>query len=319
MPSVTMKEMLEAGVHFGHQTAKWNPKMKPYVFGAKSGIYIIDLQKTVGMANKAADFVKSVAASGGRMIFVGTKKQAREVVKETAQKCHQFYMTERWLGGTLTNFETIKASINRLRKLDQMKEKDEYSLYAKKEAIKMEKERVKLNETLEGIKDMKDAPAAAFIIDLKKEHIAVLESQKLGIPIVGLADTNCDPEVCEYPIPSNDDAIRAIRLFANMVAEAYNEGAAVFEEKLRAMTDKELSEGKDKPAKKADSKEQAEGEGDGPAIVRRTKKRTLVAAGTAEDRLDDQEVEQTVQAAASKEESSEEADTASETTTEDKE
>jgi small subunit ribosomal protein S2 len=287
MSQVTMKEMLEAGVHFGHQTARWNPKMKPYVFGARGGIYIIDLQKTVTMAQQAAQFVKKIAGEGGRMIFVGTKKQARETIKEAADKCGQFYMTERWLGGTLTNFETIKQGINRLRKLEQMKEKDEYKLYAKKEVLGFEKEREKLNETLEGIKEMKELPAALFIVDLKKEHIAVLEANKLGLPIVGMADTNSDPELCDYPIPSNDDAIRAIKLFTNMIADAYNEGAVVWEQKLRAMSDKqadvarEMKE-REKETRAAKPVVAAPVEG-GPAVVKRVKKRALVAAGTAEE------------------------------------
>jgi small subunit ribosomal protein S2 len=274
MSQVTMKEMLEAGVHFGHQTARWNPKMKPYVFGARGGIYIIDLQKTVTLAQDAAKYVKKIASEGGRMIFVGTKKQAREVIQEAAKKCGQFYMTERWLGGTLTNFETIKQGINRLKKLEQMKENDEYSLYAKKEVIKMEKEREKLHQSFEGIKDMKELPAALFVVDLKKEHIAVTEANKLGVPVVGMADTNSDPEVCDYPIPSNDDAIRAIKLFSNMVADAYNEGAVVWEQKLRAMSDKQADvarEMKEKQVAAAASKpaqpqQTAEG---GPAIVKR--------------------------------------------------
>ncbi len=286
MSQVTMKEMLEAGVHFGHQTARWNPKMKPYVFGARGGIYIIDLQKTVVLAQTAAAFVKKIASDGGRMIFIGTKKQARETIQESAKKCGQFYMTERWLGGTLTNFETIKQGINRLRKLEQMKEKDEYALYAKKEIIKLEKERLKLTESLEGIKDMKELPSALFIVDLKKEHIAVLEANKLGIPIVGMADTNSDPELCDYPIPSNDDAIRAIKLFSSMVSDAYNEGAVLWEQKIRAMTDKQADvarEMKEKQAGAAAKPVPVAAAPGGPAVIKRVKKRTLVAAGTAEE------------------------------------
>lgn len=287
MPQVTMKEMLEAGVHFGHQTARWNPKMKPYVFGARSGIYIIDLQKTVTMAQSAGQFVKKIAGDGGRMIFVGTKKQARETVQEAAKKCGQFFMTERWLGGTLTNFETVKQGINRLRKLEQMKEKDEYSLYSKKEVIEMEKERGKLNKSFEGIKEMKELPAALFVVDLKKEHIAVLEAGKLGIPVIGMADTNCDPDLIDYPIPSNDDAIRAIKLFANMVADSYNEGAVLWEQKIRAMTDKQADVAREIKEKQSVTKvavaPPVEG---GPAVVKKVKRRTLVAAGTAEDRDD---------------------------------
>ncbi len=297
--NITMKDMLEAGVHFGHQLARWNPKMKPYVFGARGGIYIIDLQKTVSMAEEAAKYVKQLASDGGRMIFIGTKKQARETIQEAAKKCGQFYMTERWLGGTLTNFETIKANIERMRRLDQMKEKGEFELYSKKEGIGMEKERIKLTQNFEGIRDMKELPAALFIVDLKKEHIAVLEAARLDIPVVGMADTNCDPDLIEFPIPSNDDAIRAIKLFANMVADAYNEGAQIWEQKLRAMSDKQADVAREMKEKQvAAQREQAAkvavatpimnigaaGSG-GPAIsvVKRTKKRALVTAGQAEE------------------------------------
>lgn len=290
--NVTMKEMLEAGVHFGHQVARWNPKMKPYVFGARGGIYIIDLQKTVGLAQEAAKFISKIAGDGGRMIFVGTKKQARETIQEAATKCGQFYMTERWLGGTLTNFETVKQGIDRLRKLDQMKEKGEYEGYTKKEAIGMEKERQKLTQILQGIRDMKEVPAAIFIVDLKKEHIAVEEARKLGIPVIGMADTNSDPDLIDYPIPSNDDAIRAIKLFTNMAAEAYLEGAAVWEQKLRAMSDKQADvarEMREKQAAQRDAQpsKSAPAQAAGPAIVKRAKKRTLVAAGTAEEQIDE--------------------------------
>lgn len=286
--NVTMKDMLEAGVHFGHQVARWNPKMKPYVFGARGGIYIIDLQKTVTLAQDAAKFVKQLASDGGRMIFVGTKKQARETIQEAAKSCGQFFMTERWLGGTLTNFETIKQNIDRLRKLDQMKEKGEMDLYSKKEASGLEKERIKLTQSFEGIRDMKELPAALFVVDLKKEHIAVTEALKLGIPVVGLADTNSDPDLIDYPIPSNDDAIRAIKLFATMVATAYNEGAQVWEQKLRAMSDKQADVAREMKERQAaaqreQSVAQAAQTPGGPAVVKRTKKRTLVTAGQAEE------------------------------------
>jgi len=300
---VTMKEMLEAGVHFGHQTARWNPKMKPYVFGARGGIYIIDLQKTVTLAQKAADYAKKIAGQGGRMIFVGTKNQARETVKEAAQKSGQFYITNRWLGGTLTNFQTIKNNIDRLKRLEQMKEKDEYALYKKKEVIRMEKEREDLLKNFEGIKDMRELPAALFVVDLKKEHIAVEEANRLRIPVIGIADTNCDPERCDYPIPGNDDAIRSIRLFSMMIADAYNEGAVVWEQKLRAMTDKAADAEREQTRTRRDAPERPEraprGRGPrgeqkettapsaGPQVVKRTaKKRTLVAAGTAEEIAD---------------------------------
>ena len=294
MAQVTMKEMLDAGVHFGHQTQRWNPKMKPYVYTARGGIHIIDLQKTVVRANKAADFVKEVAANGGRLIFVGTKKQAIEPIVEAAQKCGQYYVTKRWLGGMLTNFETIKSSIDRLRKIDQMKEKGEFNYLTKKERAKLEKEYLRLTDFLAGIRDMKEMPSAMFVVDLPKEHIAVAEAKRLGIPVVAIADTNSDPEAIEHPIPGNDDAIRSIKLFANLVADAYIEGAKTWEQKLRTMTDKQSdvakeakAEGKEEAPKrrgapKAGGKE-APKKAAGPTVVKASKARKLVAAGTAEE------------------------------------
>lgn len=296
MAQVTMKEMLDAGVHFGHQTQRWNPKMKNYVYTARGGIHIIDLQKTVVRAQKAAEFVKEIAANGGRLIFVGTKKQAIEPVQEAAQKCGQYYVTKRWLGGMLTNFETIKSSIARLRKIDQMKEKGEINYLTKKERAGLEKEYVRLSEFLNGIRDMKEMPSAMFVVDLPKEHIAVAEATRLGIPVVGIADTNSDPEVIQYPIPGNDDAIRSIKLFANMVAEAYMEGAKTWEQKLRTMTDKQSDLAKEEkgeaaeeapkrraPRAGAPAAKTAAAKPAGPTVVKATKARKLVAAGTAED------------------------------------
>lgn len=295
MAQVTMKEMLDAGVHFGHQTQRWNPKMKPYVYTARGGIHIIDLQKTVVRANKAADFVKEIAANGGRLIFVGTKKQAIEPVQEAAQKCGQYYVTKRWLGGMMTNFETIKSSIDRLRKIDAMKEKGEFNFLTKKERAKLEKEYLRLSEFLNGIRDMKDAPSAMFVVDLPKEHIAVAEAKRLGIPVVGIADTNSDPEAIEYPIPGNDDAIRSIKLFANLIADSYLEGAKEWEGKLRTMTDKQSdvakeakAEGREEAPKKRGAArpgaKEAPKKSAGPAVVKATKApRKLVAAGTAEE------------------------------------
>lgn len=293
MAQVTMKEMLDAGVHFGHQTQRWNPKMKPYVYTARGGIHIIDLQKTVVRANKAADFIKEVAANGGRLIFVGTKKQAIEPVQEAAAKCGQYYVTKRWLGGMMTNFETIKSSIDRLRKIDTMKEKGEFNYLTKKERAKLEKEYLRLTEFLSGIREMKEMPSAMFVVDLPKEHIAVAEAKRLGIPVVAIADTNSDPDSVEYAIPGNDDAIRSIKLFSNLIADAYLEGAKEWEGKLRTMTDKQSdvakeakAEGKEEAPKKrgprAGAKE-APKKAAGPAIVKATKARKLVAAGTAEE------------------------------------
>lgn len=293
MAQVTMKEMLDAGVHFGHQTQRWNPKMKPYVYSDRGGIHIIDLQKTVVKANKAAEFVKEVAANGGKLIFVGTKKQAIEPVIEAAQKCGQYHVTKRWLGGMLTNFETIKSSIDRLRKIDQMKEKGEVNFLTKKERAKIDKEYLRLSDFLSGIRDMKDMPSVMFVVDLPKEHIAVAEAKRLKIPVVAIADTNSDPEQIEYAIPGNDDAIRSIKLFANLIADSYIEGAKVWEQKARTQTDKgsdvakEQSEDKDaapkRRAPRAGAKPTAqEKKAEGPTVVKKPS-RKLVAAGLAEE------------------------------------
>jgi small subunit ribosomal protein S2 len=300
MAQVTMKEMLDAGVHFGHQTQRWNPKMKPYVYTARGGIHIIDLQKTVVRANKAAEFVKEIAANGGRLIFVGTKKQAIEPVIEAAQKCGQYYVTKRWLGGMLTNFETIKSSIDRLRKIDAMKEKGEFNYLTKKERAKLEKEYLRLTDFLAGIRDMKEMPSAMFVVDLPKEHIAVAEAKRLGIPVVAIADTNSDPESIEHAIPGNDDAIRSIKLFANLVADAYLEGAKTWEANIRTMTDKQSDVAKDEKAAGKEEAPKRRGprptgtsaaapaaaapkKAAGPTVVKANKARKLVAAGTAEE------------------------------------
>jgi small subunit ribosomal protein S2 len=294
MPQITMKDMLDAGVHFGHQTQRWNPKMKPYVYTDRGGIHIIDLQKSVVSAKNAAEFVQKVAADGGRMIFVGTKKQAVEPIKEAAAKCGQFFVTKRWLGGMLTNFQTIKSSIDRLKKIDQMREKGELDFFSKKERARMEKEYARLNDYLDGIRDMKDAPAAMFVVDLNKEHIAVAEARRMGIKVVGIADTNVDPEEIDYPIPGNDDAIRSIKLFANLVADAYLEGAKKYQEKVRAMGNK-AAEAKVEAAP-AETRPSRRGEtaaaGAGPSVVKVNKGRKLVAAGTAEDVEIQMELEQ---------------------------
>ncbi len=292
MASVTMKEMLDAGVHFGHQTQRWNPKMKNYVYTDRGGIHIIDLQKTMVRAQKAAEFVKDVAAHGGRLIFVGTKKQAIEPITEAASRCGQYYVTKRWLGGMLTNFETIKASIDQMRKIDKLKESGELNYLTKKERAKVEKEYLKLSEFLNGIRDMKQMPAAMFVVDLPKEHIAVAEAKRLGIPVVAIADTNSDPETIEYPIPGNDDAIRSIKLFTNMIADAYLEGAKMWEEKIRTMSDKqaEVVERVEK-SEEATPKKRGAGRGgrsqdkksEGPSVVKVSKARKLVAAGTADE------------------------------------
>ncbi|HEV8438440.1 MAG TPA: 30S ribosomal protein S2 [Methylomirabilota bacterium] len=224
MATLTMKELLEAGVHFGHQTKRWNPKMQKYIFGERNGIYIIDLQKTLKKFREAYAYVRDLAASGGTVLFVGTKKQAQESVFEEATRCGMFYVNHRWLGGTLTNFATIRKSIARLKKLDEMSETGDYERLPKKEVIGLERERTKLQSALVGIKNLDRLPSAVFIIDPKKEKIAVEEAQRLAIPIVAIVDTNCDPTGIDYPIPGNDDAIRAVRLITSRMADAILEG-----------------------------------------------------------------------------------------------
>jgi len=222
--AITMKQLLEAGVHFGHQTKRWNPKMKPYIFGARNGIYIIDLQKTVGLARSALRFVSDAVSKGGSVLFVGTKKQAQDAIREEATRSGMFFVTNRWLGGTLTNFKTVKQGIERLKTIDKMAADGTYERLPKKEVASLEREREKLEKNLGGIKELSRLPSAVFVIDTKKEHIAVHEANRLGIPVVAVVDTNCDPEGIDYVIPGNDDAIRSIRLFTGKVAEACIEG-----------------------------------------------------------------------------------------------
>jgi small subunit ribosomal protein S2 len=238
MAYITMKELLEAGVHFGHQTKRWNPKMKPYIFGARNGIYIIDLQKTVRMFRSAHDFIVDTVANGKSVLFVGTKKQAREAIYEEANRCEMFYVHNRWLGGMLTNFQTIKKSIDRLNYLNEIENDGSINLYTKKEALKLQKERKKLDTTLGGIRNMNKLPGAIFIIDPKNESIAVREGKRLNIPIVAVVDTNCDPEDIDFVVPGNDDAIRSVRLLTSKVAEACMEGAQQLAEKKQAEMDK---------------------------------------------------------------------------------
>jgi len=235
MPEVSMKQLLEAGVHFGHQTSRWNPKMKPYIFGARNGIYIIDLQRTVKLFEQAYSFVRDLAANGGLLLMVGTKKQAQDAVREEAERCGMFYVNNRWLGGTLTNFQTIKQSIDRLKKCEETLEDPAMAeALTKKEMLGVQRERDKLLNSLGGIKAMRKLPDALFVIDPKKEEIAVREANKLHIRVVAVVDTNCDPDVVDYKIPGNDDAIRAIRLFCAAVADAVLEGKAVLEERAKA-------------------------------------------------------------------------------------
>ncbi|RLC07202.1 MAG: 30S ribosomal protein S2 [Deltaproteobacteria bacterium] len=240
MAYITMKELLEAGVHFGHQTKRWNPKMKPYIFGARNGIYIIDLQKTVRMFRTVYDFIVDTVAKGDSVLFVGTKKQARESVYEESNRCEMFYVHNRWLGGMLTNFKTIKQSIDRLNYLNTIENDGSIELFPKKERLKLGKERVKLDNTLGGIRNMTKLPGAMFIIDPKNEAIAVREGKRLGIPIVAIVDTNCDPDDIDYIIPGNDDAIRAIRLISSRISDACIEGRELHEERKQAASDKKI-------------------------------------------------------------------------------
>ena len=233
---VTMKELLEAGVHFGHQTRRWNPKMKRYIFGKRNGIYIIDLQKTVKLFAEAAEFVSELAAQGKRLLFVGTKRQAQEVIAEEAQRCGEFYVTNRWLGGTLTNFVTLRGSIQRLKEIEAKLGEEESGL-TKKDILRLERERKKMEANLGGIREMEELPDALFVVDPKKESIAVAEANKLGIPVIAIVDTNCDPELIDYLIPGNDDAIRSIRLFSSRVADAYAQGSGRLEEELMAQSE----------------------------------------------------------------------------------
>ena len=235
MSNITMKEFLEAGVHFGHQTRRWNPKMKEYIYGERNGIYIIDLQKTLKMFKEAAKFVSDLAAEGKAILFVGTKRQAQEAIAEEAVRCGMFYVNHRWLGGLLTNNSTIQKSIQRLKELEEMSKDGRYDLLTKKEVMRLERERKHLDQNLAGIKEMPGLPDALFVIDSSKEEIAVLEARKLGIPVVAVVDTNCDPDLVDNIIPGNDDALRAIRLFASRIADAVLDGQkAALEKQLEA-------------------------------------------------------------------------------------
>jgi len=227
-----MKELLEAGVHFGHQTRRWNPKMKPFIYHERNGIYIIDLHGTLRLIEDAHEFIRGVCAKGGTTLFVGTKRQGQESIREAAERCGMPYVTQRWLGGMLTNFQTIHKRIDYLHELTRAEERGEWRRLPKKEALRLSREREKLETNLGGIKDMKQSPEAVFVVDTKREETAVREANKLEIPVVAVLDTNCDPEVVDYPIPGNDDAIRAIRLFANKIADAVLEGRTEYQQRL---------------------------------------------------------------------------------------
>ena len=228
MSQFTMKALLEAGVHFGHQTRRWNPKMAPYIFGSRNGIHIIDLQKTLRMANESYDFMRELAAAGGRVLFVGTKRQARDAVKEEASRAGQYYVNHRWLGGMLTNFQTVQQSVRKMKELKRKKEEGIFDLITKKEALKLQNDLDKLERTLGGVEEMTHLPDCLFVIDVQKEELAVKEAQKLGIPVVAVVDSNCNPTGIDYVVPGNDDAIRAVRLFCSKIADAIIEGTETF-------------------------------------------------------------------------------------------
>jgi small subunit ribosomal protein S2 len=243
MTEISMKQLLEAGVHFGHQTSRWNPKMKPYIFGARNGIYIVDLQQTVKMFRTAYDFVRDLAAQGGMVLFVGTKKQGQDIIREEAERCGMFHVNNRWLGGMLTNFQTIRASIDRLKKLEEiMADPEMIQALTKKEMSDNARAHAKLMATLAGIKNMRKLPDALWVIDTKKEEIAVAEANRLGIPVVAVVDTNCDPDLIAHRVPGNDDAIRAIKLFTAAIADAVIEGKRSAEEREKGLGDEAMVE-----------------------------------------------------------------------------
>ncbi len=241
MANVTMRQMLQAGLHFGHQTRRWNPKMKPYIYGPRNGIYIINLDRTMRLLNTAYDYLTNQVAHGGKVLFVGTKRQAQDIIAEEARRCGMYYVNFRWLGGMLTNFKTIKQSIERLKKIEAMQEDGSIQRFPKKEILKMEKERIKLDRNLGGIKNMRTPPDVVFVVDPKKEELAVKEANKLSIPVIAITDTNCDPDNIDFLIPGNDDAIRSIRLITALMADAVLEGKsrrsdkeAAYEEEMAA-------------------------------------------------------------------------------------
>jgi small subunit ribosomal protein S2 len=298
MAKITMKQLLEAGVHFGHQTKRWNPKMKPYIFGARNGIYIIDLQKTVRYFRTAYDFIKQVAENGDKVLFVGTKKQAQDSISEESLRAGQYFVNNRWLGGMMTNFATIKKSVDRLKKIEAMATDGTFDLITKKEGLQLERERTKLEKNLGGIKMMSKLPGAIFVIDPKKEAIAVSEARKLGIPVVAVVDTNCNPDDIDYIIPGNDDAIRALRLFASTIADACIEGAEARQASLR--TD---AEGADqatpeiKPEATAEAKPEATAEAKPEAVVEEAKPEAVVEEAKTEAVVEEAKTEAAVEEA----------------------
>jgi small subunit ribosomal protein S2 len=265
---ISMRQLLEAGVHFGHQTKRWNPKMRPFIFGARNGIHIIDLQHTVGLFTKAYNFVVQTVANGDSVLFIGTKKQAQDVIQEEARRSGMFHVTNRWLGGTLTNFRTVKGSIDRLRSIEKMAEDGTFERLTKKEVLHLDRERQKLEKTLGGIKSMSALPGAIFVIDAKKEHIAVSEARKLEIPVIAIADTNCDPDLIDYLIPGNDDAIRAIKLFTGKIADACIAGGRIGKERAVQARDR-----REEADEKPETIRVSSG-GDGPKVELATRRGT---------------------------------------------
>ena len=274
MQELNIQNLITAGVHFGHEVRRWNPKMKAFVYCEQGGIHIINLQKTLVCAKKAMIFLESMTAQGGRVIFVGTKPQALASTKEAAELSSQFYVNKRWLGGTLTNFETLKVSIDRMKKIQKLKERFELDRYSKKEKSRIEKEYNKMEECFRGIKDMKDIPSVLFIVDIKKEKIALNESKRLNIPVVALVDTNCDPSSVDFPIPANDDSVRSIKFFTQMAGEACKKGGEKWEKSLHE---------KQAVSQKRDTRFKVESTEKGPQVISLSRNRKLVAAGTAED------------------------------------
>jgi small subunit ribosomal protein S2 len=261
MSSISIREMLECGVHFGHPTRRWNPKMKKYIFGERNGISIIDLQRSARLAKKSLNFIRQVASEGGSVLFIGTKRQAVDVIKEQAERANSYYINHRWLGGLMTNFSTIQQSIRKLKKLEEMLEDESSTKHLKKkELLKLDKERDRLDKILHGIKDMRKHPALVFIVDVQKEHIAVSEANKLNIPIVAIVDSNCDPDAIDYVIPGNDDAIRSIALFAEKVADAIIEGNEIFEARKAEEERKKAEERAALEKKRADERARREQE-----------------------------------------------------------
>lgn len=270
MEDISVKSLMEAGLHFGHQTKRWNPKMRKYIFDSRNGIYIIDLQKTQRLFKRALDFVRQVSASGEKVLFIGTKPQAQEIIQNEATRCGMPYVKERWLGGMLTNYDTVKKSVARLRQLEGMEEDGSFKVLVKKEVIRLQKEKEKLERNLGGLKDMGALPAAVFIVDTKKERIALAEAIKLRIPVIAIVDTNCDPDGIEYIIPGNDDATRSITLVAKSVADAIAEGASEYEMKAKAAAEEKEKAAAEKKKKEKEAKEaaaaaKAESQKGGPA------------------------------------------------------